>query len=766
MTDRPRRRRSLSVTLAVAASLGLLLPAMLVGGVLLGVREPQEAREQLQRDLDVRLDVLAASLPELLWNLDSVAISALVQAMARTPEVALVRVSDNSQAQTVAELVLPERRQGDVIAGERDILRQGQRIGRLRIEFDDHALKADLARQRTVYLATVGGQMLISLALVLWALNARVMQPLRRLGTFAREISRGRFDAAEVPRSRAAEIDELGQGLEHMRVALRDQFASQAELLARLEGLADTVPGVVFQLERAQDGVLRFHYVSEAAGVHLGVSADALLGDAERFFGALHAGDRAAVMSALERSASQGLPWQQEFRAAPAAAGQADRWLYANAIAERAARAAVLWHGFITDISRQRRDTQELEDHRHHLSELVEARTLALERATQAAQAANQAKTAFLANMSHEIRTPLNAISGLTYLMRRESRDLRLSGQLDKVSGAAEHLLAVVNQVLDLSKIEAGKLQLEPEAFTLDTMLETVTTVLGPKAADKQLAFRVEIEPALRARALYGDSQRIAEVLINFAGNAIKFTDRGEVTLSVLRRGASPGTLNLRFEVRDTGIGIDPQDLPRLFQEFEQADVSTTRRYGGTGLGLVISRRLAELMRGEVGVRSTPGQGSTFWLDVPLQKVGSADAGTAARLTEAGSFEGLRVLLVEDNPVNVEVAVAMLEGLDLEVDVARNGSEALASADPQRHALVLMDVQMPVMDGLAATRELRRKGWTRPILAMTANAFDEERDRCLQAGMDDHIAKPVVAAHLQATLRRWLNPNRSQFGAL
>ena len=751
--------------MAVATSLGLLLPALLVGGILLGVREPQQAHQRLQAELDARLDVLAGSLPELLWNLDTKAIDALVQALARTPEVALVRVSDLSQAKTVAELDLPQRRQGQAVVGEREIVRQGRAIGRLRIEIDDHGLRAELARQRGVYAVTVGGQLSISLVLVLLALNARVMEPVRRLGRFAREISRGRFDA-QLPRSQGAEIDQLGQALEHMRDELRTQFASQGELLARLRGLADTVPGVVFQLERGADGQLRFHYVSEASGAHLGVSAEALLADAGRLLGVVDAADRDAVRAALDRSADEGTPWQQEFRVVPQHEGQDACWLFANAIAERADDGAVLWHGFITDISRQRRDTQELEDHRHHLAELVEARTQALERATQAAQAANQAKSAFLANMSHEIRTPLNAISGLTYLMRRESRDARLKEQLDKVSGAAQHLLAVVNQVLDLSKIEAGKLQLEPDVFRLDQLLDTVTTVLAPRAAEKRLALRVEIDPALRSRPLYGDGQRIAEVLINFAGNAIKFTETGSVTLSVRRRPSPTASLLLYFEVHDTGIGIDPQDLPRLFQEFEQADASTTRRYGGTGLGLVISRRLAELMGGRVGVDSALGQGSRFWLEVPVQKVAEPDTLPTSQAGEIDGFAGVRLLLVEDNPVNVEIAVAILQGMDLEVDVAADGREALDRADPERHALILMDIQMPVMDGLSATRELRRRGWTRPILAMTANAFDEERERCLQAGMDDHIAKPVVAAQLHATLRRWLSPDRTEFGAL
>ncbi|MGC3946735.1 MAG: ATP-binding protein [Chryseolinea sp.] len=278
----------------------------------------------------------------------------------------------------------------------------------------------------------------------------------------------------------------------------------------------------------------------------------------------------------------------------------------------------------------------------------------------------------------------------------------------------------------------------------------------------------------MRERLFLGDPQRISEVMLNFAGNAMKFTDRGFVRLGARPVGDAAGPrMALRFEVQDSGIGIAPEAQTRLFRDFEQADSSTTRRYGGTGLGLAICRRLAELMGGRVGVDSTPGQGSTFWFAIDLDVTAQPEAAPTAaprshsareRLAELANSRPQRILLAEDNPVNQEVAVALIGSAGLTVDVAENGQQAIDKVQSGDYALVLMDVQMPVMDGLDATRAIRRlpQGATLPILAMTANAFDDERQRCLDAGMDDHVAKPVVAEQLFATLHDWLSGVRKR----
>jgi len=752
------------MALALGASIGLLLPALIVGGLLIGLREAKVAEQNLQLDLDAKLDVLASSLPELLWNLDAVAAREVVSAIVKSPEVVRVSVTDASQGLPFIENYFPERRLGASFKGERDILRGNTRIGHIQIEIDDYLSNAAVLRQRWLYGATVGGQLLASLALVLALLNSRLFRPLRELGDFANNLAQGRFDA-QLKHSRPDEIGLLGGHLEHMRDALQQQFDAQRALIERLRGMAETVPGVVYQLRLAVNGEFSFAYVSEAVRDYFFLGSAELGRSAGPWFERIHPDDRNAVREALLNSARSLTPWQQEFRTGDGS----ERWLYGNAIAQREPDGGVLWHGFITDISRQRRGALELERYRHHLEELVEARTAALAEATEAAQAASQAKSAFLANMSHEIRTPMNAIIGLTYLAQSDTIEPEQQQRLHKVAAAAEHLLSVINNVLDFSKIEAGKVHLERREFTVDQVLDNISSMLTQSAALKGLKVELVVAPELRGLPLLGDPQRISEVLLNFAGNAVKFTESGFVRLSAEAEGRDPQQRQqLRFTVQDSGIGIDTEAQDRLFQDFEQADSSTTRRYGGTGLGLAISRRLAELMGGNVGVESAPGQGSLFWFTLALDRTGNAPAAEQPAQRHHNARDlltplvGTRLLLVEDNPVNQEVAKALIGSAGLVVDVASDGAQALDMFDLNDYALVLMDVQMPVMDGLDATRAIRQRprGQQVPILAMTANAFDEERQRCFDAGMDDHVAKPVVAEQLFSTLHAWLSGQR------
>ncbi len=417
------------------------------------------------------------------------------------------------------------------------------------------------------------------------------------------------------------------------------------------------------------------------------------------------------------------------------------------------------------DITCQHKLELELAEHRDQLEAQVLARTAELVAARQEAEQLAQVKSAFLANMSHEIRTPMNGILGMVHFLRRDGVSDKQAHRLDTIDRSAQHLLGIINNILDLSKIEAGKLTLDQAPVDLHAVTENVASILAEGARDAGIT--LDIEPIPTLPPLTGDQTRIQQCLLNYAANALKFTEQGTVSLRIRVEQDDADAMLLRFEVRDSGIGIEAEALARLFGAFEQADNSTTRGYGGTGLGLAITKRLAELMGGKVGAESTPGAGSLFWFTVRMAKAATREAAPAKPQADLlgqlrARFGGSRVLVVDDEPVNREVASLTLEAVGLKVDGACDGAEAVERAQSTPYAAILMDMQMPLVDGLEATRRIRQlaERGTTPIIAMTANAFAEDRERCLAAGMDDFLAKPFNPQVLAATILKWLEAGR------
>ncbi len=426
--------------------------------------------------------------------------------------------------------------------------------------------------------------------------------------------------------------------------------------------------------------------------------------------------------------------------------------------------------GIGRNITQYQESKQALRQNQQNLTRLVEERTASLKLAIHEAEAGSRAKSEFLANMSHEIRTPMNGIIGMAQLALTTDLSVRSRNYIEKVLSSAMHMLGILNDILDLSKIESGKLDLEYSNFELNQVIKNLMNIIDPKAVEKHIRFNLKLDPDIPP-LLCGDELRLGQVLINLCSNAVKFSkERGQIDVSVNLLSNENGNIILKFAVRDTGIGISVAQQDKLFRPFNQADSSTTRKYGGTGLGLVISKRLTELMGGRIWLVSREGEGSTFYFTVKLKAVDPQQS----KKVDKNSVEinvqlarqqlaGRKILLVEDNEINQELVEDLLLRQGVSVTTANNGEEALQALAKDSFDAVLMDCQMPVMDGFVATQRIRDelKLSDLPVIALTANVMKSDRESVLAAGMNDHIGKPVDTDQMLVTLARWI-PSEAQ----
>ncbi len=764
--DPPRRRRSLSreLTLGLVITI-MVISALAITGIYLNLSARAEKLLQVKADeyLDFTVDTLSAPM----WDIARENIRDIGLSLARSDFLVGIRVLDADGRVLFDHQKSPP---GPVIRRSGAVLYEGERIGRVDLSLSAGRFMAD---RRRMLLTTVGILLaVVACLLAVTGIYTRMLlkNPLDRLGAVVAAYAEGRYDAAraDIP---YAEFTPLVEVLQKMGETITHQMGELTAAEEKYRNIYENAVVGIFQ----EDPRGRFLGVNQTLARMLGYDdpdeAMAARGEAGTQL-YQRAEDREKfirVCDRLGRFTDMETQWLRRD-------GEAI-WVSLSGRKVADDDGALLYcEGIAEDITEKKRFEAELSRYRAHLEELVEQRTRELAAAKEEAERANAAKSAFLANMSHEIRTPMNAIIGLSSLSMGLDLPPKAGAHMKTLRKSARHLLDLIDNILDFSKIEAGQLTLEECDFSLRDLLDELVEMFAGPITDKGIAMDRHIDPDIPDR-LRGDPLRLRQILINLVNNAVKFTEEGEIAIRADLAESADDDVCLRFTVRDTGIGIPPEERAHLFTSFMQADSSTTRKYGGTGLGLAISKRLAELLGGEIRVDPPEAAGAgtgtqfsfTAWFGPaagPAEDPGAA-APESRRDRPVTDLAGIRVLLAEDNRINQEVALEILQGRGVEAAVVENGAEAVDAVRKGRYDAVLMDVQMPVMDGLEAARairmELGRK--TLPIIALTAHALDGDRKRCLAEGMNDYISKPIDPEKLFRTLLRWVGDDKNRHGA-
>jgi len=727
---------------------------------------------ELKRGVELDSEQLAAGVALSVWNLDETQIQRNMSALMHNPVIYGVEVRSEYKTYRMgrderwqAIPALPAQVPPGLIISEKPVSYFNRPVGTVRVYATPRFTRAELDRTLAYTVSITLAcdlALLATLGLILYLL---VLRPLKQVEAYAVWVGDQNANQASpdpaAPSNRSlflGEFASLRSSLDKSMRAIARGYTELRESQDELQLLLDSTAEAIYGID--MEGRVTFANPACARALGYDSGADLLghnmhhLTHHTRADGTpLPVGECRIFRAFIQNEgchADDEVFWRRDGSSFPV-----EYWSYPQRRDGRVVGSVV---NFI-DIGERRQAERELDRHRLHLEQLVEERTAALKVALTDAEAATRAKSEFLANMSHEIRTPMNAIIGMSHLAMDSDPSPRQRGYLSKIQFASNSLLGVINDILDFSKIEAGKLDLESREFPLEEVLQQVSAMVATRAAEKHLEFRLEVAPGVPA-ILVGDPLRLGQVLTNLCSNAVKFTEAGAVVVSIEAATVPPGEpATLRFTVRDTGIGMSPEQALKLFQPFSQVDSSSTRRFAGTGLGLVISKRLVELMGGTIGVVTRHGHGSEFTFTAQLGPGAHPEAVPApVSAGDLSSLQGARVLLAEDNDFNREVATELLESVGIVVTPARNGQEALDQLRTGRFDAVLMDLQMPVLDGYEATRRIRAEPELAalPIIAFTAHALIQEKVRCLAMGMNDYVSKPIDPQGLFAVLASWI----------